>query len=220
MAFPEITIWGGHLDDPPKFAMPLIRAYGLAVMNWGRLEQHLDMALISINKKEFTADPMMETPTSSFRLKLELFKKWYVKDARLAKHRTYSRKLIAALKIANTDRQILVHCNLQRFEEGPPPVMVMVQITHKRETTKVVEYKWTEERLLKFSNAIHKLNTGFRVISSQTMTQDFLESLESTRSRHPIQRLLSRLRWHSIPGALTPQRGRGSSRRAKRDRER
>jgi len=178
-----ITIWGGQLDDPPEYAMPIIRAIGLACLNWGRLEQHLQLTLVTVNKEEFDLTEFRETPATSFRLKIGLFKKWFVDDPRFAKYHAPAKRLVTSLKHGNRDRQLVFHSNLQRFEPGPPPKIALTVLRLKGENVIQELAVWTEKDLLNFSANIHKLNTGLRMISNETLTPDFLRSLESKPTR-------------------------------------
>jgi len=79
-----ILLVGGHLDEPPEWAKPIIAAIGLAALRWGRLEQHLHGLVLSINKQEFGPVKYHEITNANFERKLLVFEQWFALDPRRA----------------------------------------------------------------------------------------------------------------------------------------
>jgi len=175
---PEVLIVGGHLDEPPMFSIPILTAYALASMNWGRLEQQLDMALITVNKEYFSPAKARITPNTSFRMKLDLFNDWFVKDPRFEEFHAVARRLCKSLKHANEDRILLIHSNLQKFEEGPPLTMEVVNIHTTNGNVIQQRAVWTVEQIEKVADSFNRLNHGLRLITERVLTMEFLRSLE------------------------------------------
>lgn len=175
---PEILIFGGHLDEPPSYAEPILVAYALASMNWGRLEQQLDMALISVNKEYYQPAKPRETPSTSFRLKLELFNDWFVRDARFSEFHHNARRLHGSLKKANEDRVLLIHSNVQRFIEGPPVSVEVVNIHTGKGNVTVQRAFWSAEQIRAVAAKWNALNHGLRTITERALTPTFLQPLE------------------------------------------
>ncbi len=168
---------GGHLDDPPPCAEPTLKAVALASLTWGRLEQHLDMLLISINKEDHTTGKYLPTPNTSFQMKIDRFKDWFVKDQRFSRYHDVGRALATRFKNAAADRTILTHCNLQEFIEGPPAKMVIRNILIKSDEVHMNRAEWTEEAINSFAKNLRGMNTVLKGVSDEVLTPDFLESL-------------------------------------------
>ena len=58
--------------DIPAYAEPFIRIIGLSAINWGKIEQHLEVLLHAVNRHDFSTGKV-KFPTTSFRLKCLLF---------------------------------------------------------------------------------------------------------------------------------------------------
>lgn len=175
-----IKLIGGHLDDPPEWASELIYAVGVAMLHWGRLEQHLDTLLISVNKEAFSKGAFTKTPSTSFRLKLDLFKRWFVKDPRFSELADLARPLWRYLCKLSDDRVLLAHSNLQEFVEGPPSRMIVINVHVEGENVRMSRGDWTQGQLIDFFQKIQKANRGLAEISHRYLNPDFLRSLEST----------------------------------------
>lgn len=178
----EIKLVGGHLDDPPDYALPFFTAVGFAMIHWGRLEQHIDALLISVNKEHHSTKSYVPTPNTSFRRKCELFERWLVKDKRFSDHHDNARRLVKAFRSSNMDRTLLVHSNLFEFREGPPPLMVVknLKIEGKDQNLRISRAEWREEDILEFARSVSGLNRGLYTISQKVLTAGFLESLQAT----------------------------------------
>jgi hypothetical protein len=177
---PPTRLVGGHIEDPPPYAFPIIFAIGLAALHWGRLEQHLTALLLSINKEEHGPETYRAVPNAEFKRKLEIFQQWFVKDERLSEHRDKATRLHTALKNANQDRQSLFHANIQEFTEGPPPTVRFMHLRTKGDRVLMAPSEWTEEQILGFARGAAGLNRGLHTITRAVLTPEFLASLRST----------------------------------------
>jgi hypothetical protein len=175
-----LPLIGGELDDPPAFAEPIIRAYGLAALRWGRLEQHLDALLLTVNKEAHGPAVFRDMPNTSFRMKLDLFHDWFVKDRRFVQFHERARRLKTSLKQAARDRQVLFHSNCDGFEEGPPPALRLVNMHLKGEHVIQARYAFSEEKLLHFAAGTQRLNVGLHSFTEEILRPGFLGSLKST----------------------------------------
>jgi hypothetical protein len=180
MAPGGITISGGQLVEPPPYAEPFFFAIGMAAAQWGRLEQHLDMLLITINKEHHSLGAFRETPNTSFDMKIELFRKWFYQDDRTTKYHERARRLSISLRKAAKDRTLLFHSNIQKFEEGPPAKMHIVNIHLRQGNVHHNHAEWTVTQILKAANGFRLLNEGLRAISREVLRPDFLRLLGST----------------------------------------
>jgi hypothetical protein len=124
----HIQFVGGHLDDVPPYAENILAGVGIAMLNWARLEQQLDALLIHVNKKDHSSEPYKPLRTASFKLKIELFERWFARDPRFIRQRKRAIKLVNSRTLASDDRNLLAHSNVQAFFKGPPVRMTVSKI--------------------------------------------------------------------------------------------
>src|SRR4249920_130324 len=117
---PELIISLGPIKDVPPYAEPLVAAIGLAYMNWGRVEQHLDFLLQHTNDARFATGEIAKYPNTSFRLKSALFKQIYAQHPHFKIVHHIAGPVCKGLKKANESRVRMVHSNFQAFDPGPP----------------------------------------------------------------------------------------------------
>ena len=122
-----IIIDGGQLNDPPSFARELLQAFGFASMHWARLEQHLDVLLITLNKEQVTEKKFKPYSNCSWARKLDFFEKWFSANSKLARYSEQVKKLAPRLKELGEYRNLLLHSNCVEFIEGPPLSMVAIK---------------------------------------------------------------------------------------------
>jgi hypothetical protein len=164
-----ITLIGGDIDEPPLYAEPIIRAIGIGALHWGRLEQHLSALILSINKEEWdTSGAFRDMPNTSFEAKIQLFKKWFAKDPRLAPFHSRAIRLVPSLKALNSDRKILFHSNLQGFSEGPPAKAHFMNVRVKGDSVIQSEAAWTADEIRRFADGAQRLNRGLHTITLTT----------------------------------------------------
>lgn len=175
-----IKLIGGHLDSPPTWADPIIYATGLAGMHWARLEQNLDALLISVNKPQFEPRRYLPTPNTSFKLKIRIFREWFVKDPRFAKHHDLAAVLARSFRKLAADRVLLTHSNVQEFIEGPPLRMVAINLHIDGDTLRQNRGEWTVEQITGATNGIQRANTGLNLIGRDVLKPEFLRSLEGS----------------------------------------
>ena len=162
--------------------MPFFTAIGFALAHWGRLEQQIDVLLISVNKEYHSEEKYRPTPNTSFRLKCDLFKRWLVKDPRFAEHHDKAKRLHKSFANASDDRILLAHSNIQEFREGPPPIMVVrnIKIEGRGQDVRISRAEWTEEQIIDAGKRFRGLNLGLYTISEKVLTPAFLETLQTT----------------------------------------
>ncbi|MBN8982775.1 MAG: hypothetical protein J0I29_16100 [Rhizobiales bacterium] len=188
----------GAIEYGPEDGLPFITALGLAYLNWGRMEQTLEFLL------RYTDDPRLATgavpkfPDTSFRFKVKLFKKLYVKHPRFSQFHEAAESIVVGLKKANESRVRVVHCNFQGFDPGPPQAMKAVIVKYKGSDLQTLDGTWTFQALQEFNQLLCFLNNDLAAITAKVITPEFLQSLErplsqTERAILAIRRILSRL---------------------------
>jgi hypothetical protein len=179
MDHPTIRVAGDQLEEPPPYAIPFFTAIGFAVAHWARLEQQIDVLLMAVNREHHSTEKYKPTPNTSFRRKCDLFKRWFVKDARFAEYHTNAERLHKSFATANDYRTLLVHSNIQEFREGPPPIMVVqnLKIEGNGEQLRIRSAEWTEDQVIDVGKRFSGLNLGLYTISQKVLTPEFLDTL-------------------------------------------
>jgi hypothetical protein len=180
MATP-IVLFGGALDAPPEFALPILQAIGWTSLHWARLEQHLDVLLITLHKQEFFAQPLKRRSDSSWAQKVELFSQWFSQHDQLKQFAPTASRLSANLKKAGLDRNMLLHSNCIDFVEGPPSKVIALYIRgNKNGSIEQKRAEWTCDQILEFANVVANLNKELQSITSVILTETFLKSLRKS----------------------------------------
>jgi hypothetical protein len=195
---PEVTVSLAPIKDVPPYATPLVTALGLAYLNWGRMEQHLELLLQHANEPRFVTGQVAKFPDTSFRLKSALFKKIYAEHPAFKRVHSLAAGVCVGLKKANVSRVRMVHSNFQEFAPGPPSAMEVTILKFKGRDLHPFHGTWTLEAIEHFNELLCRLSDDMGKISALTMNDAFRQSLEKELSR--IQRaklwarhLLSRL---------------------------
>ncbi len=185
MASTPIVFVDDTLDNPPEFAAPLIRAMGIASLAWARLEQHLDCIIISVNKEHFAKAKYRETPNTSIRLKAGVFENWFVEDPRFAQFHQTAADFLKGFRSITDDRNFLLHSNLNRFEPGPPPLMIVTNLFSKGGTLTQSRGEFSEKVIKQFSDSCLLLNRTLWEISQHALQEPFLQSLHKGARQTP-----------------------------------
>jgi hypothetical protein len=172
----EVQVIG--FKSVPPYAQSLVEALGLAAINWGKLEQQLDMLLLAVNRPEYARAKFRETPNTSFKMKIELFEKWYVKDPRFKNVASRAKLLVPTLRKVSADRQMLFHSNVQEFVDGNPPSIRTLHLRAKGEDVTLSKGNWTEKQIRYFAESVARFSEGMATISQETMNERFRQSLE------------------------------------------
>ena len=175
-------------EEVPPFAAELVQAFGMAAMNWGKLETGLDALLHNVNRKDYRTGRFREIPNTSFKLKRKLFRQCYVDDPRFAEVKERSYRLYISLGRAATDRQMLIHSAVEEFIQGPPVAIRIAIMRHDNAKQKITVDRGniTIEQIKESALKLARLTRGMAELERITTTDDFQKSLETTPG--PTQR--------------------------------
>jgi hypothetical protein len=172
----------------PDHAVPIVFAFGQAAINWGRMEQHLEMLLLIVNRQDYKLEYEARFPKTSFRLKTKLFERWYVNDPHFASIHSLAFPVFKALKKANKSRLLLTHSNVVEFLPGPP-VMVKVSILKTKGDLIFQSYgQWTEQQIDDVNPLLCALASDLVRIGQITGNEAFQKSLRKELSE--IQKVI------------------------------
>ncbi len=66
---PEAQITMLAIREVPAFARPIVDAIGLAAINWGKLDHHLELLLRHVSDEGYVTGEIEKFPDTSFRIK-------------------------------------------------------------------------------------------------------------------------------------------------------
>ena len=116
-------------DNLPPYADDFFNAIGRAVLMWGKLEQSIDNLLltaINIDGPHGERRPMQV----ALGRKLNLLKEIYKTCPPLMPLRDRANALTERIKNHGEDRHLVMHSTWLRFEDGPPPRIVLKNVKH------------------------------------------------------------------------------------------
>lgn len=180
---PSATIQLDIIKNVPPYADPLIRAIGLAYLKFGRIEQHMDFLLQSVNDARFVTGEIPRYPDTSFRLRCALFKKIYAQHPHFAIVHHIAGPVFIGLKKANKSRNRLVHSNIQGFAPGPPPSILAIIAKFNGRDLRTWNGNWTLAEIEEYGVLLDHLSDDLGKISHLTMNDAFRQSLEKDLSR-------------------------------------
>lgn len=188
----------GAIKYGTEDVIPVLGALALAYLNFGRLEQTLDILLQYTNDPRLVTGSIPRFPDTSFRLKTKLFAELYVKHPRFHEFHDHAKYIVMGLRKANRSRVNLIHSNFQDFEIGPPRAIKAVITKWKGADMMTWDGTWTFHAIKDFNELLCHLNDDLAQIVTRVITPGFLQSLEIPLSRTQrailaLRRRLSRL---------------------------
>jgi hypothetical protein len=174
----------------PDFVEEIVRAWGLAAINWGRMEQTLELLLVQVNSPEYKTSEDAGVPTTSFRLKVEKFERIFAKHPLMSAVHHIAKPVCIGLKKANKSRIPLTHCSVKNFDAGPPGTVQIQTIKRRGDLVYTSKGVWTARELTDLSVLLLQIWGDFQKIIHIIDTDDFRQSLRKELSR--TQRALIR----------------------------
>ena len=170
--------------DVPDYAATLVYAVGLAAVNWGKMEQQLEMLLRHVNRQEYVTGQMDRFPDTSFRLKSEAFERWYAKHPSFTSVHEIAASMMVGLKKANKSRVRLFHSSVQEFSEGPPPRMIVRMLRPASpDGIRIFDGGWSEREILDFNELLSRLCEDLARVAQLVMNEPFRQSLRTAKSQ-------------------------------------
>jgi hypothetical protein len=171
-------------ETVPIFARKMVFYYGLAAINWAKLEQQLDLLLLTMNLPEFDNEKHRETPNTSFKMKCDLFKKWFVEDPRFRQFHDKARRLHKSLCTASNDRKQLFHSSVLDFLRGEPIAVKIQNLRHDNTKRKIyiTTGDLNQDQVEKIAVGLARLTGGMRELCQGVMTDEFRVTLRNKTS--------------------------------------
>jgi hypothetical protein len=167
----------------PDFAEQIVRTFGIATINWGRMEQLLELLLLTVHVPEYNTGENTPVPTTSFRLKVERFERLYAKHPSFAPVHHIATPVCLGLKKANKSRVRFTHCSVQNFNAGPPSTVTVQTVKGRAGQIHTSTGTWTAQDIENFSDLLAVLWHDLRKIAEIAATPTFRQSLRKELSR-------------------------------------
>jgi hypothetical protein len=168
----------------PDFVERFVRAFGLATINWGRMEQLLELLLRIADDPTYNTSESGRFPTTSFRLKAEKFERIYAKHPSFTAVHHIAGPVCIGLKRANKSRVLLIHCAVHNFDAGPPATVRVQTIKGKGpDLIQTFSGTWSLDTVEAISNLLYRLWHDLETIARITSTPEFRQSLRRELSR-------------------------------------
>jgi hypothetical protein len=172
----QFNFTGGPLDDI-EGAIPVLAAFGLAAMAWGRLETHLNALLIHLNKRQFSRELFDEDHPVSFSRKLRLLKRWFRHKA-LVEYKPAIDKLASQMKILSERRNEYLHALLSAYDAKADEITLRSIHYAGNEEFHIRRHTLSTRKLASFAAAATNTNKALSVISSALFTRNAVAQLQ------------------------------------------
>jgi hypothetical protein len=157
--------------DPP-YAIDFYEAIGRIVVLWGRLEMHLDAVLqmtLNIARLHGIDEPM----AVALKRKTELFRRVCSQCSVLSDRSEVVTKLMNDINETGDDRNKLIHSNVNDFDDGPPPRLILKNISYRHGNIVIRTITPSMDELGALAANIDALNNRiFGATSGWTLLQD------------------------------------------------
>lgn len=166
-------------DEAPLFARKMVYYYGLLAINWAKLENQLDMLLLTVNLPEFSKKNYQDHPSVSVRIKCDIFKKWFVQDPRFKEMHSRAKRLHKSLKAASKDRNLLLHSSVQEFLRGDPHAVriIALEVDSKKRKFTVTRGNITQDKIERAAKSMARLSKGMEQLCNIVMNDEFRAGL-------------------------------------------
>ena len=170
---------GGPIDDLGDGISTFI-AYGHAAAAWARLENHLTLLLVQLNKDRHSTDLFDPHHPWQASHKLKRLKGYFNQHPALKAYTLSFRDLATDIKAASSERNNYMHSTLESYDSSTETVVFKnFQAKGERgsDTFMVRTMEVPRENLVHFAVAVVKLNRRLADITSKIFTADTLKQL-------------------------------------------
>ena len=180
----EFLLAGGPLDALDEaITLPLL-ALGHAAMTWARLEKHIDILLMHINKIRHSAKPLnLYNPDHPrpFVDKLRLLKRYFNQHPALFPHAEIIRKLASDLKKAAKERNAYLHTIFEAYDPEQRILMLRTVEFKGNDNFRFAGQEVPIECIMDFTRRSVELNRTLAKVSSDVFTPAMLERLRAVQ---------------------------------------
>jgi hypothetical protein len=167
---------GGPIDDPAN-APEVFQAIGHFAASWSRLETHIDVLLVQINKRQFSAALHNTDHPISFTGKIKLLKKWFNQHPVLKPYADNVRELTSRLKSLSNERNTYLHSIIESYNPVTQTVVFRYLISIKNDNFKLGTATVPLDRIHGETRMISLSNKFLWTISREIFTDNAIARL-------------------------------------------
>lgn len=183
----KFLLVGGPLDTAEDCAF-LFAAYGHMAASWSRLETHIDILIMQINKAQHEPeeinlyDPEHPRP---FIDKLQLLKRYFNRHPALSEHTETIREIASELKTTSLERNGYLHSALAAYD-GHEKIAKFHSIQPKGNDNFQIQFSDVPiEQFYDLIRRINDLNRRLGVVSETLFSKGALERLGKPSTQNP-----------------------------------
>jgi hypothetical protein len=179
------------LSNPPPYAVPLITAYGLAALNWGRLEAIMDDILIHTDTDAKQAGLPTRIPNSWSDKCDALTRRFEL--PRIAALAPVAARIGPELRKMGNVRNDLVHGGVLGFSPGPPARLHLRKCAFRKEQATATILTPTGAELAEFTRIVAEVRTvltrlSFLMLQQGGVFRDLDRLIGQRQSNEPQER--------------------------------
>jgi hypothetical protein len=190
----RIRFLGGPLDSPAE-AIEALAVIGHTAACWARMEQHIDVMLIQINREQHSdelIDLYDETHPSTFDAKIKMLKRYFNKHPALSQYSEIVIDCATGLKRLAEDRNLLMHGVLQDYDAASKTITVTSTKYHRKtDDFSCLIQPLPLEKLVRHADIVNLAHRTLCDVSRQLFTVDAVARLQ--RPKQPDRRWWRRL---------------------------
>ena len=178
----HLSLTDTPLDHPNSMAeaAELFRAIGLATSSWARLEMHIDMVLIHLNRPKHSKELYAEDHPIGFRSKIKLLKRWFNQHPALSHQSKALRALTPKFLELGKQRNIFLHSILSNYDPETKVATWRGIKPAAEETYRVGKHVGSVEHLMHFAAAAHEAHVQFAQICQAIYNSGNLRLLQKS----------------------------------------
>jgi hypothetical protein len=142
------------LTKPPAYALPLLQAFALASLTWGRLEAEVDHLLMLTFTEAEKVVGVKERIPNPWTAKCDAIAERFTKVPALVPMEAQARRIAETLREAADPRHTLVHGGFSGFTPSDPPRLEMTRYVFEGKQVTMKHYELTGDDLHRFRAGI------------------------------------------------------------------
>lgn len=193
----KYRLQGGPIDDH-AVSTEALAAVGRVAASWARMEQHIDLILIHINKAQHSDEILdLYSPRhpGTFDQKIKLFKRYFNRHPGLEKFKAPAIDAAIGLKRLAEDRNALIHGIVEDY--NPHSQEITINVTKYRPKDEVfvsISDVWPIRRLHAHADIVNMAHNQLCDVSRKLFSTDAVQQLQ--RSKLPTRPWWRRLLDH------------------------
>lgn len=180
----DFQLKGGPIDNPAG-CEEAFACYGRAAAAWARMEHHLDMVIIHVNKRAHSEELHGEHPVS-FDRKIDTLKRWFNKHDALKPYAQDMREITSrARTMSKQYRNFMLHCFFRAYDAATRTITLHKISVLPSGDIRISRREQTLEQMGAFTELCIMLNDYVLHVSQQIFSQDVLLQLRTLSRPSP-----------------------------------